>query len=203
MDFCHSDVYWIIFKLMFWPGANLAITLGALIFMGIYLPSWFVTLWKEGERKSFLFFKAFALFISALFYLFKLLLWPGSAVITTAWVYFMLCSAFPTALVLLFKYGKKSHYYFNLIVVFIFCVSLIIGWMSRASRGTNDSMNDFARSTKKIENSIVTIQQRNAQLYTAFNKLDSLNLNSFHLKALALKNFADSTFLYVKKLQSF
>lgn len=191
------------FKLMFWPGANLAITLGALIFMGIYLPSWFVTLWKEGERKSFLFFKAFALFISALFYLFKLQLWPGSAVITTAWVYFMLCSAFPTALVLLFKYGKKSHYYFNLIVVFIFCGSLVIGWMSRASRGTNDSMNDFARSTKKIENSIVTIQQRNAQLYTAFNKLDSLNLNSFHLKALALKNFADSTFLYVKKLQSF
>jgi hypothetical protein len=190
-----------LFKLMHWPGAGPMQVLGFGFFALFYLPLWLIAEPKQG-RKLFLFSQFFILFLTCFSALFKIMHWPGGAILFNIWLNLLLLVGLPVFIFLLFRASTKTTQRFHSVIVILLLVCIIIAGISGGASRMTYIATSFSKNTQQIISSLDKLKVKNAQLYSAFDSIPDKDQNPYYLKSLKLKQLTDSTEKYLIKFRN-
>lgn len=193
------------FKIQHWPGASIAMVLGAFLFTFFYIPLFTIESWKTKEtRKSkwILFFQSFILLSFSVGFLFKIMHWPGSGILYFLNNFILLLVVVPFALTHLSKAGKTSIHKTHgiLLVIYFFCHCF--GSLMNASSG-RINIDTVLQQGINTEEALKAASSRNAQLYATLNKVKLNTDTTIVNRTRRLKEIANSACVHIKDLKSY
>ena len=152
----------ILFKVMHWPGAGIALSAGLLMLGIIFLPSLIIAKISddkgEGRRAAYLVGLFAGLFYIAGF-LFKIMHWPGATLIIFAGLILFAMVFIPLFVVA--HYKNESHVSGHYIFVMVASMMAILFLSFMALNVTKDVLSEFVAVEKQMDNVLDDLKDKN------------------------------------------
>jgi hypothetical protein len=152
----------ILFKVMHWPGAGIALVVGLLMLGFVYLPSLIIARISddkgEGKRAAYL-----AGLFAGIFYisgwLFKLMHWPGAGIIIL--IGLILFSIIFIPLYVVAQYRNESHVKGPFIFIIVASMMAVLFLSFMALTVSKDALSEFAAVEKQMDDVLDDLENKN------------------------------------------
>ncbi len=189
------------FKINHWPGANILLLLSPFFLLFFYLPLWLGAAWKEKSERFFVAVQFGFLYLFVIWQLLKFQHWPGGALLGNLLFWGAIFILTPVSFFKLYRFGKRSVFQFNNLVILFFLITTMQANLMRVS-DTSVGAGSIKLSCNKAETSFSKIKAKSKYLYSAFDQVEGKEQNSGYQKSQSLKRYTESVGKYLHECKT-